>query len=156
MPPSSSDLSRRALTAGAVFYYRDFEGHKATKDRYFIVVGFSSTHFFCFTTSTSERLIESQYLASQVTPIIPAGRGECFRKACVVDCRELVSFDDIRMSNYLRSRRVTVEGTLSPEWLKTVARIVKNSIVLNERDKSIVKSGLSDHWEQEEDSPSGA
>jgi hypothetical protein len=146
MPPSASALSRRTLSIGTVFYYRDFEGHNLTKDRYFIVVGIGETDFFCFTTSTSEWLIANQRLATQVTPMIPMGC-ECFRKSCVVDCRELISFDDIRMSNYLRSGRVTVEGTLSPERLRLVAKTVKNSIILNDRERSIVQNALSEHWE---------
>jgi hypothetical protein len=151
MPPSSSALSRRTLVAGTVFYYRDFEGHDITKHRYFIVVGFSDTEFFCFTTSTSEWLIENRRLANQVTPVIPMGT-ECFRKSCFVDCRELLSFDDILMSNYLNSGRVTVEGWLSPETLKSVAKTVKHSIILNDREKAIVKNTLSEHWESDEES----
>ena len=153
MPPSSSAIRRRTLTVGTVFYHRDFEGHNVTKDRYFIVVGLSDTDFFCFTTSTSEWVIENPYLSSQITPVIPMGC-ECFRKACVVDCRELYSFDDILMSNYLNSGRVTVEGALSPERLKLVAKIAKNSIMLNDREIAIVKSALSEHWEPDEESPS--
>jgi hypothetical protein len=133
-----------------VFYYRDFEGHTETKDRYFIVVGSSGTDFFCFTTSTSEWLIENQRLASQVTPVIPMGC-ECFRKSCFVDCRELLSFDDIQMSSYLNSRRVTIEGTLSTEHLKWIARTVKKSLILNDREISIVKSALSEYWETDEE-----
>ena len=159
--PSSSRLSRELLTTGAVFYYRDFEGHTETKDRYFIVVGanegtclhilpevFNETQFFCFTTSTSERLIYSPSLASQATPIIPKG-SECFRKPCVVDCTELVAFDDIQISSYLNSRRVTLEGTLSGERLRWIARTVKKSAVLNERERRVVQDALAEYWERD-------
>ena len=146
--PSSSRLSRELLTTGAVFYYRDFEGHTETKDRYFIVVGANETQFFCFTTSTSERLIYSPSLASQATPIIPKG-SECFRKPCVVDCTELVAFDDIQISSYLNSRRVTLEGTLSGERVRWIARTVKKSAVLNERELRVVQDALAEYWERD-------
>jgi hypothetical protein len=150
--PGSSRLSREFLTIGAVFYYRDFEGHTETKDRYFIVVGANETQFFCFTTSTSQRLIDNPYLASQVTPIIPRGC-ECFRKSCVVDCTELVAFDDIQISNYLNSRRVTLEGMLSDERLRWIAQTVKKSVVLNARERRVVQDALAQYWEQSEAPP---
>jgi hypothetical protein len=129
-----------------VFYYRDFEGHRETKDRYFVVVGSNETQFFCFTTSTSEKLIKNPNLASQITPLIPRG-SECFRKSCVVDCTELIAFDDIQISNYLNSRRVTVEGTLSGERLRWIAQAVKNSTVLNEREQGVVQEALAQYWD---------
>jgi hypothetical protein len=143
MPGSS--LSRQLLSTGTVFYYRDFEGHTETKDRYFIVIGCDDVSFFCFTTSTSPTLINHRYLSSQVTPLIPQG-AECFRKACVVDCTELHAFDDILLSNYLNSRRVTVEGTLSEERLTWIAKTVRDSTVLSEREQSVVRRALHLFW----------
>ncbi len=139
---SGSRLSRERLSIGTVFYYRDFEGHTRTKDRYFIVVGVDDTAFFCFNTSTSSFLIIGHpYLSSSVTPLIPNG-SECFRKDCVVDCTELVVFDDILMSNYLNSGRVTVEGTLSGKGLKLVADVVNKSSVLDERERAMILASL--------------
>jgi len=138
---SGSRLSRERLSIGTVFYYRDFEGHTRTKDRYFIVVGTDDTAFFCFTTSTSSYLIDHPYLSSSVTPLIPKG-SECFRKDCVVDCTELVVFDDILMSNYLNSGRVTVEGTLSGKGLKLISDVVDKSSVLDERERAMILASL--------------
>ena|SRR2546426_758316 len=138
---SGSRLSRERLSIGTVFYHRDFEGHTRTKDRYFIVVGMDDTAFFCFTTSTSSYLIGHPYLSNSVTPLIPKG-SECFRKDCVVDCTELVVFDDILMSNYLNSGRVTVEGMLSRKGLKLVADVVDKSSVLDERERAMILASL--------------
>lgn len=138
---SGSTLSRQLLRTGTVFYYRDFEGHTETKDRYFIVVGSDDTNFFCFTTSTSEKLTRNPYLKNQITPVIPKD-SECLRKACVVDCTELVAFDDIRLSSYINSKRVTIEGSLSAERLRWISETVKNSTVLNEREQEAVRKAL--------------
>jgi hypothetical protein len=147
--PASTNLIRRLLSPGKVFYFLDFEGHTQTKDRYFVVVGFSDTHFFCFTTSTTGYLAHDGLLRAQVTPLIPVGC-ECFPKECFIDCKELIAFDDIMLSSYLNSGRVTIKGILSPERLRMVAKTVKYSIVLNDRDKATIKSALGEHWPDDE------
>jgi hypothetical protein len=114
-----------------------------------MLLGIDDTRFFCFTTSTSEKLMQSRYLADQITPLIPKG-SECLRKSCVVHCGELIAFDDILLSNYLRGKRVTIEGKLTDEHLKWIARVVKGSKVLSEREKNIVGRALVQFWVEDE------
>jgi hypothetical protein len=67
----------------------------------------------------------------------------------------LVAFDDIQISSYLNSRRVTLEGTLSGERLRWIARTVKQSAVLNERERRVVQDALAEYWERDAE-PTGA
>lgn len=67
----------------------------------------------------------------------------------------MVAFDDIQISSYLNSRRVTLEGTLSGERLRWIARTVKQSAVLNERERRVVQDALAEYWERDAE-PTGA
>lgn len=140
--PQKPPRSRELLDVGTVFYHRQFQGHTETKDRYFIVVGSDDTDFFCLTTSTSQRLISNPKFASEITPVIPSG-SECFRKDCVVDCKELHLFDDIVLSSYIGSGRVTVEGTVSEQTLQWITSTVSGSQLLSPREKKAILSNLS-------------
>jgi hypothetical protein len=140
---SGNFLSRSEVTIGTVLYYRQFQGHTDTKDRYFIVVAMDETHFYCLTTTTSVNFIGNPRFASERTPPIPLG-SECFRRECVVDCTELHSLDDILISNYLNSKRVTIDGTISTVTARCILNTsTSNSCrLLSPRDKKRISEGL--------------
>jgi len=137
----NSQLSRDRIRPGTVIYHRDFEGFAETKDRYFIVIAATPTDFVCFTTSTSSKVFTNPKLRHNVTDIIPTSR-ECFRKPCFVDCRELHYFDDIVMSSFLNSGKVTIEGVLSTATVAAIYVTVRSSLALNNREKDLVSSAL--------------
>jgi len=127
---SDSRRSRQLLKVGTVFYHREFEGHSETKDRYFVVAAVDDASFHCFTTTTSEFVIKNPHLKTEVTALIPKGSA-CLPKECVIDCRELHSFDDILMTNRLSANRVTIEGSLPVEYLRELATTIRGTRTLD-------------------------
>lgn len=125
-----SRKSRQLLEIGTVFYHREFDGHTETKDRYFVVAAIDETTFHCFTTTTSELVINNPRLKTETTSLIPKG-ATCLPKECVIDCREIHTFDDILMTNRINTGRVTVEGKLPAEYLRQLATTIRGTRTLD-------------------------
>lgn len=139
--PCPSQKSRSTLDIGSVFLHFGFDGHTQVKDRYFVVVASESCSFLCFTASTQAYLTANPKFRTEVTPAIRA-RDECFPKDCVIDCRNLIPFDDVLLSSYLTSGRVKPVGALSLAGVAAILKTVQASRILALKDKRIVAEAL--------------